>query len=69
MARTKTKRNPLQLDLFQVQVEYPKEIVRNPSQEINFDDLDVSKNVLICNVKKANVHHSLDVTANFTILA
>lgn len=63
MTRTKTKQNPLQLDLFQVQVEYPREIVQNPSQEINLDNLDVSKNVLICNVKKDNVRHFLDGTA------
>ena len=63
MARTKTKQNPLQLDLFQVQAEYPKGIVQNPSLEIDLDDLDVSKNVLICNVKKDNVRHFLDGTA------
>lgn len=63
MARANIKQQPQQLDLFQVQAEYPKEIVQNSSQEINLDDLDVSKNVLICNVKKDNVRHFLDGTA------
>ena len=63
MARANIKQQPQQLDLFQVQAEYPKEIVHNSSQEINLNDLDVSKNVLICNVKKDNVHHFLDGTA------
>ena len=54
---------PQQLDLFQVQAEYPREIIQNSSQEIDLDDLDVSKNVLICNVKKDNVRHFLDGTA------
>ncbi len=63
MARTNIKQQPQQLDLFQLQMEYPKEIVQNPSQEIDLDDLDVSKNVLICNVKKDNVRHFLDGTA------
>ena len=63
MARANIKKQPQQLDLFQVQAEYPKEIVHNSSQEINLDKLDVSKNVLICNVKKDNVRHFLDGTA------
>ena len=63
MARTKIKQHPLQLDLFQVQAEYPQEIIQNPSQEIDLDDLDVSRNVLICNVKKDNVRHFLDGSA------
>ena len=46
MATANKIRNPQQLDLFQVQAEYPKEIVQNSSQEINLDDLDSSKNVL-----------------------
>ena len=46
MATANKIRNPQQLDLFQVQAEYPKEIVQNSSQEINLDDLDISKNVL-----------------------
>ena len=63
MARVNNKQHPQQLDLFQVQAEYPKEIVQNSSQEIDLNDLDVSKNVLICNVKKDNVRHFLDGTA------
>ena len=63
MARVNNKQHPQQLDLFQVQAEYPKEIVQNSSQEIALNDLDVSKNVLICNVKKDNVRHFLDGTA------
>ena len=63
MAITNKISNPQQLDLFQVQAEYPKEIVQNSSQEIDLDDLDISKNVLICNVKKDNVRHFLDGTA------
>jgi DNA (cytosine-5)-methyltransferase 1 len=64
MPRQQTiKSRPQQLDLFQVQVEYPKEIVRNQSQEIDLDSLDLSKNVLISNVKKDNVEHFLDGTA------
>lgn len=63
MAITNKISNPQQLDLFQVQAEYPKEIVQNSSQEIDLDDLDISKNVLICNVKKDNVCHFLDGTA------
>ncbi len=63
MARANIKQQLQQLDLFQVQAEYPKEIVQNSSQEINLDNLDVSKNVLICNVKKDDVRHFLDGTA------
>ena len=62
MAR-KNIQNPQQLDLFQLHLEYPNEIVENSSQEIDLDSLDVSKNVLICNVKKDNVRHFLDGTA------
>ena len=61
-----TKKNniqPLELDLFSVQAEYPKEIVNNQSDVEHFEDLDMSKNVLICNVKKDNVRHFLDGTA------
>lgn len=57
------KSRPQQLDLFQVQAEYPKEIVRNQSQEIDLDSLDLTRDVLICNVKKDNVEHFLDGTA------
>ncbi len=63
MARTKIKQDPLQLDLFHLKTEYPKEIVQNSSHEIDLDDLDVSKNVLICNVKKDNTRHFLDGSA------
>ncbi len=52
-----------QLDLFSIQEEYPKEIVINQSDNSYFEDLDMSKNVLICNVKKDNVKHFLDGTA------
>lgn len=52
----------LELDLFSVQTKYPEFIVRNESEN-GFEDLDVSKNVLICNVKKDNVRHFLDGTA------
>ena len=54
---------PQQLDLFQVQLEYPKEIVKHSSQEIDLDEIDVSKNVLVCNVKKDNIEHFLDGSA------
>ncbi len=63
MARKNIKQQPQQLDLFQLQLEYPKEIVQNPSQEIDLEDLDISKNVLICNVKKDNTRHFLNGTA------
>ncbi len=51
-----------ELDLFSVQAEYPEYIVKNEPDE-NFDELDLSKNVLICNVKKDNMQHFLDGTA------
>lgn len=54
---------PLELDLFSVQAQYPGVIVRN-NPENGFEDLDLSKNVLICNVKKDNIEHFLDGTAN-----
>lgn len=57
------KQRPQQLDLFQLQMEYPKEIIQNSNQEIDLDNLDVSKNVLICNVKKDNTRHFLNGTA------
>ena len=53
----------IQIDLFQLQAEYPKTIVTNTPNKNNFNDLDISKNVLICNVKKDNVEHFLDGTA------
>lgn len=52
-----------ELDLFSVQAEYPKEIVNNQSDAEHFDDLDMSKNVLVCNVKKDNMQRFLDGTA------
>lgn len=62
----KRKKNIVQipeLDLFSVQAEYPEEIVNNQSDAGHFEDLDLSKNVLVCNVKKDNVRHFLDGTA------
>lgn len=53
----------LELDLFRVLKEYPEEIVNNQSDESHYDDLDMTKNVLICNVKKDNIEHFLDGTA------
>ncbi|MCC8113973.1 MAG: DNA cytosine methyltransferase, partial [Bacteroidales bacterium] len=52
-----------QLDLFQLQERYPNEIISNPVKDIELDDIDLSKNVLICNVKPDNVKHFLDGTA------
>lgn len=63
MAKTNKISTSLQLDLFQLQQEFPEKIIRNMSQEVNLDGLDVSKNVLICNVKKDNIRHFLDGTA------
>ena len=62
----KRKKDILQipeLDLFSVQAEFPKEIVNNQSDVEHFENLDLSKNVLICNVKKDNVKLFLDGTA------
>ena len=63
MGETNVKIQPQQLDLFQLQVEYPNEIVNNPSTSTDLEDLDISQNVLVCNVKKDNVKHFLDGTA------
>lgn len=63
MAKNKNKSQIPELDLFSIQVEYPNEIVNNQDVADHFDDLDLSKNVLICNVKKDNVEHFLDGTA------
>lgn len=52
-----------ELDLFSIQAEYPLEIINNHIGESHYDDVDMSKNVLICNVKKDNVEHFLDGTA------
>ena len=63
MAKSNSKSQILELDLFSVQAEYPNEIVNNQNVVEHFDDLDLSKNVLICNVKKDNVRHFLDGSA------
>ena len=63
MGETNVKIQPQQLDLFQLQVEYPNEIVNNLSTSTDLEDLDISQNVLVCNVKKDNVEHFLDGTA------
>ena len=64
MVKTNKNKYPsLQLDLFQLQMAYPKEIVSNPIEAIDLDELDMSKNVLVCNVKPDNVEHFLDGTA------
>ena len=63
MARANLRPQPQQLDLFLLQAKYPKQIINNSSQNINLDDLDLSQNVLVCNVKKDNVEHFLDGTA------
>ena len=51
----KSKYQPLELDLFQVLEQYPKEIVKNKRQRAQISELDATKHVLICNVKKDNV--------------
>lgn len=63
MLATQKKLQPQQLDFFQLLTEYPKEIVNNPSRKIDLNDLELNKNVLVCNVKKDNVEHFLDGTA------
>lgn len=63
MAKSTNKSQIQELDLFSVQAEYPNEIVNNQNVIEHFDDLDLSKNVLICNVKKDNVRHFLDGSA------
>lgn len=52
-----------ELDLFSVQAEFPNGIVNNQSDAEHFEDLDLSKNVLVCNVKKDNIKHFIDGTA------
>ena len=59
----KSKYQPLELDLFQVLEQYPKEIVKNKRQRANIDKLDATKHVLICNVKKDNVDKFIDGSA------
>lgn len=63
MAKSNSKSQIQELDLFSVQAEYPNEIVNNQDIVGHFDNLDLSKNVLICNVKKDNVQHFLDGSA------
>ncbi len=63
MAKRKNISQIPELDLFNIQAEYPVEIVNNQSATGHFEDLDMTKNVLICNVKKDNVEHFLDGTA------
>jgi len=63
MAKTDIRNLPQQLDLFQLRTDYPAEIICNPCQNLDVGDLDMSQNVLICNVKKDNVVHFLDGTA------
>lgn len=63
MVRANIKQQPQQLDLFQVQLEYPKVIVQNSFPEMDLENLDMCRNVLICNVKRDNVRHFLDGTA------
>lgn len=52
-----------ELDLFSIQAQFPNDIVNHQKDTISFDDIDISQNVLICNVKKDNVTHFLDGTA------
>lgn len=63
MTNSTNKSQISELDLFSVQEEYPIEIVNNKDTVGHFDNLDLSKNVLICNVKKDNVRHFLDGSA------
>ena len=63
MAKTNLRPQPQQLDLFQVQAEYPKQIIDNSRQEMDLNDLDLTRNVLVFNVKKDNMEHFLDGTA------
>ena len=63
MPKKVVKRVPQQLDLFQLQLEFPENIIQNSSKEIDLNDIDLSRNVLICNVKKDNVEHFLDGSA------
>lgn len=57
------KQQILELDFSEVQTMYPHGIVHNHVEKSHFDDLDLSKNVLICNVKKDNIEHFLDGSA------
>lgn len=59
----KSKYQPLELDLFQVLEQYPKEIVKNKRQRAHISELDATRHVLICNVKKDNVAKFIDGSA------
>lgn len=63
MERKNTISSPQQLDLFQLQIDYPNDIITNPTQGVDLEDLDMSENVLVCNVKPDNVEHYIDGTA------
>lgn len=63
MAKRNTIIHPQQLDLFQLRAKYLNEIINNPCQNIDLGNLNMSQNVLVCNVKKDNVEHFLDGTA------
>ena len=63
MSPLKNKCNPIQLDLFQLKKNYPDAVIKDNTLDDGFDDLDISKNVLVCNVKKDNIEHFLDGTA------
>ena len=49
MAKTNLRPQPQQLDLFQLLTEYPEQIIDNSNQSIDFNDLDLTQNVLVCN--------------------
>lgn len=57
------KQQILELDLSSIQAKYPHGIIKNKFDKCHFDDLDLSKNVLVCNVKKDNVRCFIDGTA------
>lgn len=63
MAKTNLRSQPQQLDLFQLQEEYPKQIKDNSNQKIDLNNLDLAQNVIVCNIKKDNMKHFLDGTA------
>ena len=49
MAKTNLRSQPQQLDLFQLQEEYPKQIKDNSNQKIDLNNLDLAQNVIVCN--------------------
>ncbi len=63
MSRGAKWSNIPELDLFSVQNAYPTGIVNHQNDTQHFEDLDMSRNVLICNVKKDNVAHFINGTA------